>query len=63
MRTHRDHVFPVLLAGSESLARSYVQDSKLGFVINAIYTMAYALDSMMRDVCGTAARPTTPAYR
>ena len=29
----------------------YVQDAKLGFVVNAIYTMAYALDAMHRDVC------------
>lgn len=44
------------LAGHESLTKNYVQDSKLGFVINAIYTMAYALDAMQRDVCGDAVR-------
>ena len=42
----------VSLIGRESLNSNYVQDSKLGFVINAIYTMAYALDSMQRDICG-----------
>ena len=29
-----------------------MQDSKLGFVVNAIYTMAHALDAMFRDICG-----------
>ena len=24
----------------------------LGFVVNAIYTMAYALDKMHKDICG-----------
>ncbi len=40
--------------GEENLSQGYTQDSKLGFVINAIYTMAYALDSMQKDVCPTA---------
>ena len=35
----------------EDLRLDYVQDAKLGFVVNAIYTMAYALDNMHRDVC------------
>ena len=47
---------PYLVLGAESLTRNYVQDSKLGFVINAIYTMAYALDSMQRDICGHTGR-------
>ena len=34
-----------------------MQDSKLGFVVNAIHTMAHALDAMFRDVCGTTASP------
>ena len=38
--------------GYEDLRTDYVQDAKLGFVINAIYTMAYALHSMHKDVCG-----------
>ncbi|XP_061169188.1 metabotropic glutamate receptor 5-like [Saccostrea echinata] len=33
----------------------YVQDSKLGFVINAIYTMAHALHNMREDICGSNA--------
>jgi len=40
------------IIGRESLREDYTQDSKLGFVVNAIYTMAHALDAMFRDVCG-----------
>ena len=40
------------VAVNESLSDEYTQDAKLGFVVNAIYTMAHALDSMYRDVCG-----------
>jgi len=42
----------IAVAGRESLKVDYTQDSKLGFVVNAIYTMAHALDSMYRDICG-----------
>ena len=38
--------------GDEDLSHDYVQDAKLGFVINAIYTAAYGLDAMQRDLCG-----------
>lgn len=31
----------------------YVQDSKLGFVINAVYTMAHALHNMQVNICGS----------
>ncbi len=41
------------VSGEEDLSEQYVQDAKLGFVVNAIYTMAYALDAMQRDVCGS----------
>ena len=40
------------MLGEEDLRQDYVQDAKLGFVINAIYTMAYALHNMHQDVCG-----------
>ena len=40
------------MSGNEDLSFEYVQDAKLGFVINAIYTMAYALNAMHRDLCG-----------
>uniref|UniRef100_A0A8C6SQ03 Metabotropic glutamate receptor 1 n=1 Tax=Neogobius melanostomus TaxID=47308 RepID=A0A8C6SQ03_9GOBI len=37
--------------GNESLHENYVQDSKMGFVINAIYAMAHGLHDMHRVVC------------
>lgn len=37
--------------GNESLHENYVQDSKMGFVINAIYAMAHGLHDMHREVC------------
>ena len=37
--------------GNEDLSQDFVPDAKLGFVVNAIYTMAHALHSMRRDVC------------
>ncbi|XP_023310174.1 metabotropic glutamate receptor 1 [Anoplophora glabripennis] len=38
--------------GKESLTEKYGQDSKLSFVIKAIYTLAHALHDMQQDVCG-----------
>ncbi|XP_037099986.1 metabotropic glutamate receptor 1 isoform X1 [Syngnathus acus] len=38
-------------AGNESLQENYVQDSKMGFVINAIYAMAHGLHDMHREMC------------
>ena len=40
-----------MFPGEEDLNFEYVQDAKLGFVVNAIHTMAEALDNMHRDVC------------
>ena len=40
-----------VISGNESLSQDYDPDAKLGFVVNAIYTMAYALDQMYRDMC------------
>uniref|UniRef100_W5L5C2 Metabotropic glutamate receptor 1 n=1 Tax=Astyanax mexicanus TaxID=7994 RepID=W5L5C2_ASTMX len=37
--------------GNESLKDNYVQDSKMGFVINAIYAMAHGLHDMHREMC------------
>lgn len=37
--------------GNESLHENYVQDSKMGFVINAIYAMAHGLHDMHRELC------------
>ncbi|XP_064628882.1 metabotropic glutamate receptor 1-like isoform X2 [Lineus longissimus] len=49
----RNYTSTVPCTGEESLTSfdDYVQDAKLGFVINAIYTMAYGLDSLQRSVC------------
>ncbi|XP_077408041.1 metabotropic glutamate receptor 1 isoform X1 [Vanacampus margaritifer] len=38
-------------SGNESLQENYVQDSKMGFVINAIYAMAHGLHDMHRELC------------
>ncbi|KAM6946315.1 LOW QUALITY PROTEIN: metabotropic glutamate receptor 5b [Aplochiton taeniatus] len=35
----------------ESLRQQYAQDTKMGFVINAIYSMAYGLHNMQRTLC------------
>lgn len=35
----------------ESLRKQYAQDTKMGFVINAIYSMAYGLHKMQRALC------------
>ncbi|XP_022100465.1 metabotropic glutamate receptor 1-like [Acanthaster planci] len=37
--------------GNESLAEHYSQDTKMGFIINAIYTMAHGLHDMHRALC------------
>uniref|UniRef100_A0A3P8QYW7 Metabotropic glutamate receptor 5 n=1 Tax=Astatotilapia calliptera TaxID=8154 RepID=A0A3P8QYW7_ASTCA len=36
---------------SKSLRQQYAQDTKMGFVINAIYSMAYGLHNMQRSLC------------
>uniref|UniRef100_A0A3Q3KKF4 Metabotropic glutamate receptor 5 n=1 Tax=Monopterus albus TaxID=43700 RepID=A0A3Q3KKF4_MONAL len=36
---------------SKSLRQQYAQDTKMGFVINAIYSMAYGLHNMQRALC------------
>ncbi|KAK1889356.1 Metabotropic glutamate receptor 1 [Dissostichus eleginoides] len=38
-------------SGNESLHENYVQDSKMGFVINAIYAMAHGLHDMHLELC------------
>uniref|UniRef100_A0A8C4EV63 Metabotropic glutamate receptor 1 n=1 Tax=Dicentrarchus labrax TaxID=13489 RepID=A0A8C4EV63_DICLA len=40
-----------ICSGNESLHENYVQDSKMGFVINAIYAMAHGLHDMHKEVC------------
>uniref|UniRef100_A0A3P8WUZ5 Glutamate receptor, metabotropic 5b n=1 Tax=Cynoglossus semilaevis TaxID=244447 RepID=A0A3P8WUZ5_CYNSE len=36
---------------SKTLQQQYAQDSKMGFVVNAIYSMAYGLHNMQRALC------------
>uniref|UniRef100_A0A665WI45 Metabotropic glutamate receptor 1 n=1 Tax=Echeneis naucrates TaxID=173247 RepID=A0A665WI45_ECHNA len=43
--------FQCRLPGNESLHEHYVQDSKMGFVINAIYAMAHGLHDMHKELC------------
>lgn len=35
----------------ESLRQQYAQDTKMGFVINAIYSMAHGLHNMQQALC------------
>ncbi|KAJ4918921.1 hypothetical protein JOQ06_000794 [Pogonophryne albipinna] len=50
MSPHPSHLLS-LFAGYESLEENYVQDSKMGFVINAIYAMAHGLHDMQALLC------------
>ncbi|NWJ02472.1 GRM1 protein, partial [Crypturellus undulatus] len=43
--------FFLIIVGNESLEENYVQDSKMGFVINAIYAMAHGLQNMHHSLC------------
>ncbi|XP_066535238.1 metabotropic glutamate receptor 5b [Hoplias malabaricus] len=38
----------------DSLRQQYAQDTKMGFVINAIYSMAHGLHKMHKSLCGSA---------
>lgn len=40
-----------LCTGQERLADKYKQDTKMAFVMKAIWTMAYGLHSMQRSLC------------
>lgn len=44
-------LYPPTSAERESLRQQYAQDTKMGFVINAIYSMAYGLHNMQRALC------------
>lgn len=48
----------MFFTGRESLRQQYAQDTKMGFVINAIYSMAYGLHAMQETLCpGYKVRP------
>ncbi|KAM4529529.1 metabotropic glutamate receptor 1 isoform 2-T3 [Fundulus diaphanus] len=38
-------------SGNEGLHENYIQDSKMGFVINAVYAMAHGLHDMHKELC------------
>lgn len=40
------------IAGKESLRKNHKQEPKLSFLVKALYTMAYALNTFRDDVCG-----------
>ncbi|XP_028653717.1 metabotropic glutamate receptor 1-like isoform X2 [Erpetoichthys calabaricus] len=46
-----NHNYRKICTGNETLEENYVQDSKMGFVINAIYAMAHGLHDMHRSLC------------
>lgn len=47
--------FDRMCLGNESLKhKDYQQDTKLGFVVNSVYTAAYALHHLFLNVCGDA---------
>ncbi|XP_028858325.1 metabotropic glutamate receptor 1 isoform X2 [Denticeps clupeoides] len=48
---HENFNFKRICTGNESLQENYVQDSKMGFVINAIYSMAHGLHGMHEALC------------
>ncbi|KAF2361120.1 GPCR family 3 C-terminal protein [Trinorchestia longiramus] len=41
-------------SGNESLSERYYQDTKMSFVMKAVYTMAHGLHNLQRAVCGPA---------
>ncbi|XP_038078721.1 metabotropic glutamate receptor 1-like [Patiria miniata] len=43
--------YPKNCTGRETLAKNYSQDTKMGFIINAIYTMAHGLHDMHQALC------------
>ncbi|RZF48286.1 hypothetical protein LSTR_LSTR015735 [Laodelphax striatellus] len=47
-------------ASKEKLSEKYKQDPKLSFVIKSIYTVAYGLHNLFKDVCGSNAQGPCP---
>ena len=50
-----------LASGNESLSAGYKQDTKLGFIVKALYTLAHSLHNMQRDLCGDTSAGVCPA--
>ncbi|XP_026174805.1 metabotropic glutamate receptor 1 [Mastacembelus armatus] len=49
--TQENKNYKKVCSGNESLHENYIQDSKMGFVINAIYAMAHGLHDMHKELC------------
>ena len=45
-----------LISGDESLQAGYKQDTKLGFIVKAIYTLAHSLHHMQEELCGDTSK-------
>ena len=50
-----------MVSGNESLSAGYKQDTKLGFIVKALYTLAHSLHNMQRDLCGDTSAGVCPA--
>ena len=48
-------------SGNETLSTGYKQDTKLGFIVKALYTLAHSLHNMQRDLCGDTSAGVCPA--
>ncbi|XP_077977651.1 metabotropic glutamate receptor 1-like [Glandiceps talaboti] len=57
----KDSHFDNECTGYENLTVGYVQDSKMGFIIDAIYTMAHGLHNMYKDLCPESTKGLCPA--
>ncbi|XP_070568878.1 metabotropic glutamate receptor 1-like [Ptychodera flava] len=56
-----DVSFDKQCTGYENLSTNYVQDTKMGFIIDAIYTMAHGLHNMYKKICPTQKSGLCPA--
>ena len=45
-----------VIPGDESLQAGYKQDTKLGFIVKAIYTLAHSLHHMQEELCGDTSK-------
>ncbi|CAH1799891.1 unnamed protein product [Owenia fusiformis] len=57
----RDARYTTPCTGNEDLSQDFKPDAKIGFVVNAIYTAAYALHEMHQDLCNGTPGDLCPA--
>ena len=55
------YIRTLITSGNESLSTGYKQDTKLGFIVKALYTLAHSLHNMQRDLCGDTSAGVCPA--